>query len=239
MRTPPFTKYCLAFTTRLFVAALLCACYEVIVPPARAPSLTIPDSGTADGASLSTIAIRIDTGAVPADKRSITLSTTAGTFTASGSGSATLTPDITGAATAFLRAPADSTTALITATVNGTTISRTMVFSRALPERVDMVPDRFALDVGLGHELSITVYLRRSVGMPSSGSRVTFRSAYVSDTVASLGLFLPVTATSDASGVVRTRFTMPDTTRTGPLLLRATAESSGLSGDATIQLTKP
>lgn len=239
MRTLQFSNRSLAGITRLIVVVLVAACYEVIVPPGRAPSLITPATGTADGASLLTVVTKIDTGSVPTDKRAVTLSTTAGAFTASGNSTATLTPDIAGAATALLRAPADSTTALITATVNGAAVSRAIVFSRALPERVDVVPDRFSLGVGLSHELAVTVYLRRSVGTPSPGARVSFGSTYVSDTSSSAGLFLPLAATSDASGVVRTRFTMPDTTRTGPLLLRATIESSGLAGDATIQLTKP
>jgi hypothetical protein len=220
----------------IFAAALLVACYEPVSPPHRAPALILPDTGTADGASLLALAVKLDTGATPADKRAITLTTTAGTFTTGGTNTATLTPDASGAAIALLRAPGDSTTAIISATVNGETVSRTVIFHRALPERIDVVPDQLTLRPGTGAELAVTVQLRRAVGTPSPGTRVELSSFNVSSGTISTALFLPATLTSDATGAMRARFTAPDRTYFGPVQLRATAVQSGVSGDAIIQL---
>jgi hypothetical protein len=235
VRTPSFTRSSLTVGATLLVAALIPACYEPVVAPHRAPALILPDTGTADGASLLDLVVKIDTAATPADKRAIALTTTAGTFTTGGT-TATLAPDVSGAAIALLRAPADSTTAIVTATVNGETVSRTIVFRRALPERVDVVPDQLTLRPGTGQELSITIYLRRAVGIPSPGVRVELSSVNVSNGSISTALFLPATLTSDATGVMRARFTAPDRTYFGPVQLRAVVTPSGLSGDAIIQL---
>jgi hypothetical protein len=223
----------------LLVAALLPACYDAITPPHRAPTLILPDTGSADGASLLAVTVTIDTAGIPSNKRAIALTTTAGTFTAGGTNAATLAPDVSGAAVALLRAPSDSTTAVVAASVNGETVFRTVVFRRAFPDRVDVVPDQPSLRAGSGAELPLTIYLRRTVGIPSPGTRVELTSANVSSDSISTGRFLPAAMTSDATGVLRARFTAPDTTYRGPVRLRATVAQSGLSGDAVIQLTPP
>jgi uncharacterized membrane protein len=77
-----------------------------------APQLQLPDTGTADAASLLPLTVVVDT-AIPAEKRTITLFTTARAFAASNNQSTTLTPDAAGAARSLLRAPTDSTAAFI------------------------------------------------------------------------------------------------------------------------------
>jgi hypothetical protein len=221
------------------------ACYSVAEPvtePApqpRAPAVQLPDTGTADGASLTVVTVLSDP-LTPAERRSISLTTTAGVFTSSGTAAATLLPDSDGSAVALLRAPIDSTIALVTATVNGVTGSRRITFRRAQPERVDVLPEQFALKAGVTNELNVTAVLSRTVGMPSPGVLVTFSASDTSAKRAPLGRFIAATVLTDASGVATTRFTTADSSWRGPVILRATtAAPSSVSGEAIVQVTPP
>lgn len=225
--------------TTLLVALVVSGCYEVTPPIHRALTLTMPDTGTGDGASLLLIQASLDTTGVVAAKRSITLTTTAGVFTASSTASAMLVPDQAGTAVALLRAPADSTVALITATANGETVTQLLGYRRALPDRVELLPDQLSLSPGPGNALAVTVQLRRTVGIPSAGLQVVFGTDSLADGSSIRGAFLPASATSDASGIVRTRFSALDTAARGPVTLRATVVKSGISGAAVIQIVKP
>jgi hypothetical protein len=220
------------------VVALTLACYEVTAPPPRPLALQLPDTGTADGASLLALAVVIDT-ATPADKRTVALTTSAGTFATSGAATATAAPDAAGIARTLLRAPADSTSALVTATVNGATASTVVVFRRAMPDAVDVLPAQLTLAAGAGHELTVTATLRRAVGKPSPAIRVTFSAVDTTEAHAARGAFLPVTAMSDANGVATTRFSMPDTSYHGPLVVHATVAPAGTAGEAVIQIVAP
>jgi hypothetical protein len=139
----------------LFAAGTL-ACYEVVEPP-LVLTLQLPDTGTGDGASLSLLTVAVDS-TLPLDKRTVSLTTTAGNFTGSGTGTASVTLDDTRTATALLRAPADSTIAVVTATVDNATVTGRVTFRRAQPERLDVVPERFTLKAGIANEIAITVF---------------------------------------------------------------------------------
>jgi len=220
------------------LAALALACYEVTIPAPRPILLQLPDTGTADGASLLALTVAIDT-TIPADRRTVALTTSAGTFATNGAATATAAPDAAGIARTLLRAPTDSTTAVISATVNGATATKLVAFRRAMPDAVDVVPAQLTLMAGAAHELTVTANLRRAVGKPSPALRVTFTTADTTAGHNTRGAFLPTTALSDANGVATTRFTIADTTYRGPLTLRATVAPSGVAGEAVIQIVAP
>lgn len=220
------------------LAMLAAACYEPTRPPHHPPQLIVSDTGTADGASLLPVGALIDTGSTPTDKRVITLATTAGVFTTSGTATTTIAADVDGRALVLLRAPVESTTASVAAAVNGETVAHTIVFHRALPVDIDVVPDSLALHARSGAALGVTVYLRRPVGVPSAGLRIGLSSVAFDDSSA-VGAFLPAVLLSDASGVLHARFIVADTTHRGSIHLRATFAESGISGDAVVQLLAP
>ena len=225
----------------LAILALCLGCYEVVTPVdppphiLAAPKLELPDTGTADAASTLPLTVAIDT-ATPADKRSITLSTTAGAFATSNSQSTTLTPDATGIANSLLRAPADSTAVIVTATVNGVSVSRTVTYRRAMPDVVDVVPDQLELDVASSRELALTAYLRRTVGKPSPNLRVAFTAVEANAAGKSVGAFIPSTAVSDGNGVATTKFTLTDTSMRGPIRIRASVAQTIVIGETMVTL---
>jgi hypothetical protein len=235
--TPHPARRILALGTAL--AALTVACYEVASAPVRPLVLELPDTATADGTSLTAVAVAIDTATTPADKRTVTITTSAGVFATSGTATATAEPDQAGVARTLLRAPADSTAAIVSAAVNGITTTGIITFRRAMPDAVDLAPTQLTLVAGSTHEITVTATLRRTVGQPSPAIRITFTSADTTSAHGARGIFLPATTVSDAKGVATARFTIADTSYHGPLTLRATAAPAGVSGDATVQILAP
>lgn len=224
-------------TAGLVVVTAL-ACYDATIPAVRPIILQVADTGTADGASLITIAVVIDT-MIPPGKRTVTLTTSAGVFAISGTATATTEPNESGVARTLLRAPNDSTTALVGATVDGTTATKLLTFRRAMPDVVDVAPAQLTLTSGTAHELTLSATLRRVVGRPSPGLRVTFTSADTTEVHSPRGAFLPAITVSDANGIATTRFSIADTSYHGPLTLRATVAPSGIIGETVIQVVAP
>jgi hypothetical protein len=215
---------------------LLAACSAIVLEPLpKSPTvvLELPHDGVADGESLTRIVVHADT-TLAVDKRTVALTTTAGTLVGDAS---SLIPDDVGIVIAFLRAPSDSTIALVRATVNGSATSGEIVFHRALPDHIDLVPAQFALKAGVGNEMNIVATVRRSVGVPSPGARVTFSATDTSADHHPVGLFIPASALSDAAGTVTVRFSTADSTVRGPVTIRAVADS--VTASAVVQVVAP
>lgn len=234
----------IGYLVTLVLTLVSVACYEAIAPVEpppvgiRSPELQLPDTGTADGASLLPLTVVIDT-ATPIDKRSIVLGTTGGLFAGTGTITTSVSPDALGVAHSLLRAPTDSTTVIVSATVNGVTVSKSATYRRAMPDLVDVVPGQLVLDVASTNELALTATLRRTVGKPSPNLRVTFTAFEGSLAGKPIGAFLPATAVSDANGVTTSKFFLADTAKRGPIVIRASVDPAKVSGDATIAVTGP
>ena len=215
---------------------MLAACSAFVLeplPPQKAVVLDLPHDAVADGESLTRVVVTADT-TLAVDKRKVALTTTAGTFVGDASA---LIPDDVGMVVAFLHAPSDSTVALVRATVNGSATSGEIVFHRAQPETIDLVPAQFALKAGIGNEMSVVATLHRRVGSPSPGARVTFSATDASAAHNPVGLFIPASALTDAAGTVTARFTTADSTLRGPIVIRAVADS--VTATATVQAVAP
>jgi hypothetical protein len=223
----------------LLTTLVMSACYEATSPVRARLALILPDTGTADGASLLHVSAIVDTTGLDASKRSIALTTTGGVFTMSGTASATMAVDARGQVLALLRAPSDSTTVLVTATSNGESTTHEIVFRRAMPDRIELVPDQSLLVAGPGHTLMLAATVRRVVGTPSTGLVLVFTADSTASTGRITSVFLPSTATTDASGVVHVQMTVPDTAARGPLIVRATVSAAGVTGAVTVNLTGP
>ncbi|MDB4915068.1 MAG: hypothetical protein JWM95_2712 [Gemmatimonadetes bacterium] len=220
-----------------FILAALAAlaCYEPTTPAHQPLAIIATDTGTADGASLTAIAVIVDS-LTPSDKRSVALTTTAGTFTSGGLATATLAPDDNGTARALLRAPSDSTTAILSATVNGSSVSTLIVFRRAQPQSLTLEPAQYEVKSSSATDVAVTATLFRAVGTPSAPMTVTFSVVDTAAVPSPRGVFLPADVQSNSAGVAKTRFTLADSSYRGPLVLRATVLPSGVTSTATIQI---
>ena len=216
----------------------LIGCYPVSEPSAsrRLLSIDVPDTATADALSLSLVTATTDS--LPEiEKRTVTFTTSAGSFTPSGATTTTAQLDLSRRATVLLRAPADSTLALVTATAYGGTVTAQIIFHRAAPSQIDVLAEQPTLLTSRGSSLAVFARLRRVVGYPSPGVLVEFSAM---DSVGHVvGRFEPVRGVSDSLGMVTSRFTVTDTTFHGSVLLRANTNPGGLVGEANIELVKP
>lgn len=209
-----------------------CSSFVIPLPTTRTVTIQLPATAVADDVTVTPVVVLVDT-TIAVDKRVVALATTAGQFVGDVSA---LIPDASGRVLALLRAPMDSTTAVIHATVNGGAATAQLVYQRARAERIDLVPEQFTLSAGLTNEIKIAATLRRAVGLPSPGGVVTFTATNAADQQP-VGRFLPVSAVVDAQGVATVRFTTADTAARGRVDIHATSDTARAS--AAIEVLAP
>jgi len=223
---------------------------EVLIdfaPPVASDILRVTagaDSAPADGATLVPITAEIS-GALPAARRTVTFTTTAGLFVgnpAVSDGSATSTikqdADSSNHTTVYLRSPSDRIgTAFVTALVDSEpaySASTSVQFVRAAAKQMTITLDKAAVANDETSSVGITVSLIREPGVPTQGVVVTFEG--VDSAGRTRGLFTSVSR-SDATGDVKATFTPGTEAALGPLRIRASAD--GLTASATVQIISP
>ena len=179
--------------------------------------------------------------AAPTYNRSVTFTTTTGSFAqSSGTGNVTsATVDSTGTALVLLTAPRDSGLAVIAAFDGSNVAEDTVQFNRALPDTVEVDIDRFALKATPTDVATITLTLRRNTGKTSPGTPVTLRALAADGT--DLGLFGGISG-SDTSGQIVVRYTASETNYRGTVTIVARAPKSGggtVTGSITAVVVAP
>ncbi len=134
---------------------------------------TSPSVGTADGATPVHVFADLSSG-LPAGQRTVTFTTTLGTFADSKTATTMVTADSGNRATADLVSPAAGQ-ARITATVANTSATTLVDFSAALPETIVVSPDKPAIKASLDDSTTVTATLFRSVGTVTPGTVVTYK----------------------------------------------------------------
>jgi hypothetical protein len=221
--------------------------FQVPFTPASSPPVTkgitalipSPPSSLADGATVVTIKAVVDTAPRP-NPYTVTLTTTAGTFLGTGTASTVTVPvGDSGFARAQLRAPSDSSIALVTATTGGVTRFVEVRFDPAPPNAVQLSGD-FAVKAGPANSATITVQLLRAVGVPSPGVTVRFSADTGQGSGGAFGQFSPRTVVS-SSPTVTTRFTAGETSYRGPITVRvqATRGSTTVTDSTIVQVVSP
>ncbi len=210
-----------------FVLALgvLLACHDSVDPGATGlTSLgAAPDTVLANAVSETKLSATVDPHSIA--PWSVTFTSTAGVFAETGTQAATQGADPTGLATVYLRAPRDSATATVTATVDTVVRSMTVYFALASVDSITLVPA--ALHVP--DSVQVTAYLRSNVGFPSPGVLLKFTATGSAGD--STGQFTPVLP-SDTTNVVNVQY-YRDSTYAGTVTIVATAPN-GVVGRAVI-----
>lgn len=215
------------------------ACYEVNDPPttpAAAPvvltgvrTLKPADtSGIADNASLIELIATVDSAV--SSEQTVKFRTTAGSF--GGAAEVTVPIEANHTARAQLRAPADSTMAIVTATASGGTQSAKVRFDRALPQRILLSASQFYVRAGVMNDLTLTATVFRLFGRPSPGAVVEFAARDL--TGVKRGQLSNAGAT-DTNGATTVRFTSLDTVYTGPVWIVATTRTTVAPKDSVVK----
>jgi hypothetical protein len=189
----------------------------------------------ADGASIVNLRVDVDTLVRPVPK--VDLTTTLGSFLgASSLGAVSLTPNDSGIVRVQLKAPADSGTAIVSASSAGVTRTIQVPFAKASAQSIQVTTDGFVLKPGLANSTTVTATLFRSIGAPSPGSVVTFFADTGVARDGTFGQFSSRTVTTSTS-VATSRFTVGQTTYAGVVTIWAVSSRNGISVSDTARVT--
>ena len=187
-----------------------------------------PVAAPADGASQLRVTASITSDVAPAS-RTVVFGATIGTFGAQQS--LTVDADSLRLAVVLLTAPSVPGTGFVTAKVGTTVVRKELTFERAPAEALEIGADAPAIKAGFGQRLTVSIQLRRAIGLPSAGDTASV--------TASAGLLTRPTR-SNAAGVITCVFT-PGEIPAGPVKLRATTGGAGTKvlSDSLIVLVLP
>lgn len=220
-------------------AALVCAaCYENYPTDAVEQTLNLrfeADSLPADGATLVHVVATIPPDA-RSDSRTVSFTTSAGTFVDGGEAKVAIT-GIDGVADTYLRAPRTPGRARVRAQLGSVIRETTIEFDTAYATRADLEPSGFVTKGTLASQITITAYLRRGIGVTSPGVEIRFE-ALRADNQQPIGR-LGVAAPSDTNGTVKVSYSAGDTTYEGPVRIRALAVNGRVLGETTITVVAP
>jgi hypothetical protein len=236
-RRPQFLA--LVLTLIAGVAAASCG-WELNAPPDRGnrglDSVTLSATlDTADAVRLDTIVAYVDTSFRTANTP-VTFVTTAGSFVNAGSsGALSVAPDSTGVARAYLRAPSDSSLAIISVSAAGTMQSRRILFLPAPPTFLRTTASNYFVAAAPGSTVTITATVNRQRGTLSSGTVVRFELIPMDSAVTAT---LSADSAFVANGAATTTAVLRDTLP-GRLGVRASVSRSGVSlhSDVVVEIT--
>jgi adhesin/invasin len=195
------------------------------------PSSVAADGSTGNGTRLTATISPF----IPADKRTVTFSTTNGEFVGGNSAVA----DGSNVAQATLKS-SSAGTAVVSATVNGVVARTNVEFIPAVPDTITLVSRDSTIDKGGADDTLITVTLTRVSGQVSDNTVVTYSA--VDSAGASIGRFSqimraaedPNDTTPPKALISTARFDPDDTAATGTVTITATVGS--VRGTLTIQI---
>jgi len=222
----------------LMVAAAVAGCYSPTDYDRRPSGVTLRvsrDSAPADGASLVIVKL-----AAPLHIQSgLTAVLSAASGTLIGASQGTLTLPLAGGDTVRARwqAPLSTGFGYLVAKVGSILVLQdSVVFVAAGPDSVEVDPAAPAVKGTADAEVTVNVHLRRTVGTPSLGTRVTVTA----DTAGvAFGRVLSTTP-SDAAGLVTARFAPGETTyrRTVTITATVTVGGSTHTGSTVVTITE-
>jgi hypothetical protein len=203
---------------------------KFVAAPSRAP---------ADGSTLSTFSVEIS-ASLPTASRQVTFTATSGKFSPGDLSSIPVDTDAGGRASADLKSPREISTARVTAKVNGVSRETSILFERALPDRITVVADPVQAVAAAATKIHVTATLLRDIGLVTDGTVVKFSAERKNG--APLVGFTNVTASATASGtttVTASADFIPGLILTAPELITifVTQEDAKITGSTQVQLT--
>jgi hypothetical protein len=193
-------------------------------------------SAPADGATVLQVYADVAPG-LPANQRTVTFTTSFGTFVATSGATATAVADGSNRATVDLRAPTSLGDARITATVGNAVAQTGVSFTRAYPNSILVNLDKLSVTASLSDSTNITTTLLRNVGTVTPNTVVTY-SAVDATTGGPLSLIFRNVTPSNTSGQSTATMSPGNTTFRGTATIRARTDD-GTVGTANIEIVDP
>lgn len=222
----------------IVVAAAIAGCYSPTEYDTRPSGVALrlsANSVPADGASL--IVIKIYAPPRSQSGLSATLAVSAGALVGAAQGTLSLPVEGGDTVRANWQAPLAVGTGVVAVKMGSLfQLADSVVFVAAGPDTVEVEPGSPAVSAKVDSAVLISVHLRRTIGIPSLGTRVTLTP---SDSAgATVGRFLSSTP-SDANGLVTARYAPGTTTYRGPVTITATVtvRDTVHTGQTTVTIT--
>jgi hypothetical protein len=199
-------------------------------------SLSAPAAAPADGATPNLITVQVSPNLGPAN-RVVTLTTTAGSFTAgSPAANTTVTAGADGKATAVLYSPGTPGKAVVTASVFQSSKQAVITFSPALPDAILVQVSQASVPDTLSSSVTITAQLVRNIGTVTPNTVASFD---VRDSKGvPFGVFTSIQP-SNASGVATAVFSPGGGGHTGRATVTVTVAGSSVSGQNFLVVVAP
>ena len=206
-------------------------------------------SAPADGATITALTAQIAV-ALPAGRRSVTFTSSLGTFVADPTAPTnddlnrktfSTDADGTGRAVAYLRSrKTELGQAIVTAKVDeppSVSTSISLDFVRAHPERMLLTTNSPTVTASFtATGIVVTATLIRAIGTPTTGAIVRFRAT---DSAGADRSFFTSITRSDEAGVVTATFSPGTGAALGPLVITATVDGTSVSAQTTVVVVAP
>jgi len=197
-----------------------------------------PKSAPADGATESLFTVMVPAfQTLDPNSRSVTFQTTAGKLLPDATSSVSVPVNSTGQASVTLRSAETLTTAIVRATIANTTAETRIEFVPALPEVIELLPDKTTVQGKSSDSTIVRITLRRTIGKVTPGTFITFHAT--TSTGAVIGIFHDQVTASDANGQASTTFSPGDTAYRGPITITVEVAGTNVRGTTTIQVVEP
>ena len=215
------------------IAVQMTISFVAVQPDGTIQFVQAPSRAPADGATLTTYTVQVSP-AIPQASRTVTFTTTNGTFAPAGGTSIQVPVDAGNRASADLRSPNQIGTGRVLATINGVTQEVAVSFERALPNAIVVSANPSSVPAADASTVTITATLLRNIGSVSDGTLVTFEAERADGTP--VGRFTNITRT--ASGTATATF-FPGAGAAGLVTVIVGAEGTNVTGSVEVELTAP
>lgn len=193
----------------------------------------------ADGASPSRFTVEVS-DSIPLSQRSVTFSTTAGSFKLGATPPTQETTIALGAnrqATVTLYSPQELGNADVSAKINDFRALTVIQFVRAPAERIFISLNQGSVKNSPDQKISITATLDRTVGIPTKDTQIFFTVTDV--TGAQAGHLLQTGYLSNADGKATADYTPAGVATPGRATVKVTAEGSSARAEASFEIVPP
>jgi hypothetical protein len=203
------------------------------------PSHALP----ADGASLTPFTVTIS-DSIPSASRTVSFTTTVGTFAPGTDTTISVPADAGNTATVELRSPTQITSGRVRATVNGVTREVPVSFDRALPNFISLAADKFTVAASAADQVALTATLTRNIGMVTPNSPVVFKAvgtAGTTDVALPSTFFQNVTVVTLVNGqsVATAVFRPGATDYRGAVTVTVEVPGSSVRGSVELEIVAP
>jgi hypothetical protein len=204
-------------------------------------SIDLPAAeAAADGATVLPVFARINND-LPQDLREVTFATTVGTLsigTGGGSSAVQVRAGNDNVATVNLVSPRSPGSGVVTATLNGFTVRKAVVFTTAYPDRAAVsVSGSLRLTATFATKIFLTVKLFRDVGLVSRDINIAWEAVDIT-TGNPVGLFSGVVPT-DLQGVATAEWTPGNTPERGTTTITARVPGTNVFASVVVEIIDP